>query len=285
MANGDSSAEETRPAQPRRLGRFQLQEQINAGGMAEIWLVTDEEGKTYAMKLLHEKFGIFDLTTRKRFTTGCEILSKIHGHKLVIGYVEHGKIDGRLYLLMEYVEASNLKLLFARQDPVLFENVANILIDAAEALDHVHQSGYMHLDFKPENLLITRNADLRLVDFDLALPKPEKPQKQSKYPGTPYYMAPEQLQRAEIDHRADIFAFGVMAYELLAYQKPFDGETAEEVLRKQLAGEMPRLLELNPELPPSLEGIVLKCLALDPEQRYPYMSVVVRDLQKVLYVA
>ena len=278
----DESANEVSAAQPRKVGRFYLQELINSGGMAEIWVAT-EDSKTYAMKLMHRKFR-FDFTARKRFLRGCDVLSKIHNHEFVIGYIEHGKLDGSLYLLMEYVEASNLKLLFARQDPVLLDNVASILIDSAVALEHVHDSGFMHLDFKPENILVTRNAGVRLVDFDLAQPKPDKPTKFSKNPGTPAYMSPEQLQREPYDARADIWAFGVTAYELLTYQKPFEGESAEEILKAQLNGEMPTPRELNPELPANLESIVLKCLKVDPEQRYPYMSVVVRDLQQALYV-
>ncbi len=83
--------------------------------------------------------------------------------------MEHGSD----YLLMDYVEAENLKTLFARQDPVLAENVAQILIDVAEGLTHIHENGFMHLDFKPENVLVTRNAAVRLIDFDTALPMPE----------------------------------------------------------------------------------------------------------------
>src|SRR5439155_13982459 len=129
-----------------------------------------------------------------RFVRGAEILSKIHDHEGMIGYVEHGKIEGQLYLLMEYIEASNLKELYARHDPVLLEHVAQILIDMAAALEHMHENGFMHLDFKPENVLITRNGSVRLVDFDLAQQIPEKPKKASgKNPGTPAYMAPEQL--------------------------------------------------------------------------------------------
>src|SRR5262249_26480027 len=155
---------------------------------------------------LHKKLR-FNFTARRRFFSGCEILAKIHNHEYVIGYVEHGKIDGTPYLLMEYVERSNLKLLLFRSDPILLENIGQILIDMAMALEHVHDSGYMHLDFKPENILVTRNGGVRLVDFDLAQPKPEKPKKMSKNPGTPAYMAPEQLLREEFDHRVDIFAF------------------------------------------------------------------------------
>jgi serine/threonine-protein kinase len=186
---------------------------------------------------------------------------------------------------MEYVESSNLKLLLARSDPLLQEFLGNILIDCARALEHVHDSGYMHLDFKPENLLITRNANVKLVDFDLAQPRPEAPRKSSKNPGTPAYMAPEQLQRLPFDHRADIFAFGVTAYEVVTLEKPFPGDSPDQILRRQLDRtdfRAPR--EVNPEVPASLERIILKCLETDPNTRYPFQSVVVRDLERALYV-
>lgn len=269
--------------QPQRFGQFYLQELINSGGMADIWVATDQEGKTFALRRLHSGLK-FSFTARKRFLRGCEILSKIHDHDHVIGYVEHGRINGTLYLLMEYVESSNLKLLFARTDPVLVEYIGNILIDMAVALEHVHESGFMHLDFKPENILVTRNANVRLVDFDLAQTRPAQPKKMSKNPGTPGYMAPEQLLRQPIDHRVDIFAYGVAAYELLTNQKPFGGDSAEEILHSQMSGTLVSPHELNPDIPEGLEKIILKCLERDPDQRYPYMSVVVRDLQTVLYV-
>jgi serine/threonine-protein kinase len=143
----------------------------------------------------------------------------------------------------------------------------------------------MHLDFKPENVLITRNGSVRLIDFDLAQPIPEKPLKLSKNPGTPGYMAPEQLQREGVDPRADIFAYGVAAYELLTNHKPFPGETPAEILAAQLndAGPIPPR-EHNPDLPHALEKVVLKCLAREPDRRYPFMSVLSHDLQSALYV-
>jgi serine/threonine protein kinase len=203
----------------------------------------------------------------------------------VSGYLEHGKINGTLFCLMEYVESSNLKQMFVRNDPTLLENVGNILIDMAVALEHVHDSGYMHLDFKPENVLITRNAAVRLVDFDLAQPRPEKPKKFSRNPGTPAYMAPEQLQREAYDHRVDVFAYGVTAYELLTGQKPFAGDTPDEILRKQLDRSglvTPR--SINPDIPPAVEKTILKCLERDPDKRHPIMSVLVLELKGALYV-
>jgi len=267
-----------------RFGRFYLQELLNSGGMAEIWLVTDGRNRPYALRRLRSALR-FNLLERRRFMRGCEVLSQLNQSEYIVGYVEHGKCEGTLYLLMDYLEAENLRQLVTRQDPILAENVAQILIDMALGLADVHESGYMHLDFKPENVLVTRSGNVRLIDFDLAQPIPEKPKKMSRNPGTPAYMAPEQLQRKPIDPRADIFAYGVAAYELLTNQKPFDGETPAEILAHQLdlSGPVPPR-EHNSAIPLALERTILKCIERDPERRYPFMSVLVRDLQDALYV-
>ncbi|MHB8521075.1 MAG: serine/threonine-protein kinase [Limisphaerales bacterium] len=268
-----------------QFGPYRLHELINSGGMADIWLATDAQGQPFALRRLHAKLR-YSLVARKRFVRGCVVLSKIHHHDYVIAYVGHGKIGGLPYLLMEYVESSNLKQLLARSDAILADHIGNLLIDTAVALEHVHDSGFMHLDFKPENVLVTRNANVRLVDFDLAQPKPDQPKRMSHNPGTPAYMAPEQLLRQPIDHRVDIFAFGVSAYELLTFRKPFPGDTPQGILNQQQNRDLgfvaPR--ELNPDIPAALEKIILKCLETDPAERYPFMSVLVRDLQAALYV-
>jgi eukaryotic-like serine/threonine-protein kinase len=268
--------------EPKYFGQFYLQELINSGGAADIWVATNQQGKTFALRHLQSRHKL-NLVARKRFFRGCEILSKIHHNEYVVGYVEHGKIDNLPYLLMEYVESSDLKQLMLRSDDVLVDNVANILIDSALAIEHIHDSGFMHLDFKPENILVTRNGHIRLVDFDLAQEKPDKPKKFSRNPGTPAYMPPEQLQHQAIDHRADIFAYGVMAYELLTSRKPFAGDSPDEILLKQKLGAPVPPREYN-DIPPALEKIVLKCLEREMDKRYPYASVLVRDLQDVLYV-
>ena len=274
----------TEPTTQERFGRFYLQELLNRGGMAEIWVATDGRGKPYALRKLKKELR-FNLLARRRFLQGCEILSKINESDYIVGYVEHGRQNGTLYLVMDYIEAANLKELFARQDPLLTENVAQILIDMALGLSHVHESGFMHLDFKPENILVTHSGNVRLIDFDLAQPIPEEPKKMSKNPGTPGYMSPEQLQRKPIDSRADIYAYGVAAYELVTNFKPFPGETPAEILAAQLdaSGPVPPR-EHNADIPAALEKVILKCLARDPEKRYPFMSVLVRDLQTALYV-
>jgi len=284
MADSLQNEAETGHPTQEPFGRFYLQELLNSGGMAEIWVATDGRGKPYALRKLKKDLR-FNLLARRRFLRGCEVLSKINESDYIVGYVDHGRQNGTLYLLMDYVEATNLKTLFARHDPVLTENVAQILIDMAMGLSHVHESGFMHLDFKPENVLVTHNGNVRLIDFDLAQPILETPKKMSKNPGTPGYMAPEQLQRKPIDSRVDIYAYGVSAYELVTNHKPFPGETPADILAAQLdaAGPVPPR-EHNPDLPAGLEKAILKCLARDPDKRYPFMSVLVRDLQNALYV-
>jgi serine/threonine-protein kinase len=285
MFGGLLKLREEKPLSPGPFGRFYLQEKVSSGGMADIWLVTDSNHKAYAMRLMHDRLR-FDFSARRRFIRGCETLAKFSDHPNIISYYEHGKINGRLYMLMEYMEADNLKNLYARQDPILVEHVAQILIDMALALEHMHENGFMHLDFKPENVLVTPNASLRLIDFDLALPVPEVPKKLTgKNPGTPSYMAPEQFLGEPISNRVDIFSYGVTAYELLTNQKPFPGETPADILNKQRDRSdfiTPR--QYNPDLPEKLEQVILRCIELDPEKRYPFMGMMARDVQSALYV-
>lgn len=269
---------------PSEFGPYRLEELINRGGFSEIWLARDQARRSVAIRRLMNT-SIFNFTERGRFFAGCEILQKLQGNDLIIGYVNHGTLERTPYLAMEYVEASNLKLLLARSDELLHEYLGNILIDSARALEHVHDCGFMHLDFKPENILVSRNANIKLIDFDLTQPRPDTPRKASRNPGTPAYMSPEQLLRQPYDHRADIFAFGVMAYELVTLEKPFPGESPDEILRRQLERqEFQNPRDINPGVPAALEKTILKCLETDPDSRFPFLSVVVRDLERALYV-
>jgi serine/threonine-protein kinase len=187
---------------------------------------------------------------------------------------------------MEYCEFPNLKILISRSDTVLEQFVGNILIDVAEALEHVHNCGYLHYDFKPENILVSRNGNVRLCDFDLSRPIPGKPTKMPDNPGTPVYMAPEQLRGREIDQRVDIFAFGVTMYETLTGQKPFNGDTSREVLlaQKNRDSHFAAPRDLNHSIPAAVERIIMQCIEFDADKRYPHISYLVAGLRKALYV-
>jgi serine/threonine protein kinase len=204
----------------------------------------------------------------------------------VIDYLHHGRIEKRPYLLMNYVEGANIKQLLGRHDPILSEFLGNILIDLAEGLDHIHDEGYMHLDVKPENVMVTGNGDIRICDFDLSLPRPDKPIRLKTNAGTAAYMAPEQLMKKPLDHRADQFAFGVTMYEILTFRKPYDGNTVEEVLRRQMDPkyEIPPPRSYNNDIPIAVQNIVMKCLNHDPEKRYIVTTQLVKELHKALYI-
>ncbi len=268
----------------QKLGRYTLHESINEGGMSEIWLATDEAGRPFAVRVMKNNTA-FAFAERKRFNSGAETLQACQDGQFIIGYVEHGKLGDDQVLVLEYVEGSNLKLLMAAGDPVLTDDIARVLIDFATAMEVVHDRGFMHLDIKPENVLLTRNGSLRLVDFDLAQPIPNPPRKLDRLSGTPLYMAPEQLLKQPVDHRVDIWAWGVSAYELLTFKKPFPGENADEVLRRQVnRRDFVRPREVNADIPAELERIILKCLDQDMNRRYPITSVLVHELKQALYV-
>jgi serine/threonine protein kinase len=274
---------------PEPFGPYYLHELINKGGLCEIWTATDEEGRHFALRRMHKmaKNGLFRKSPElKSFRNGCEILQAVHDHPFVIDYLKHGTINKTPYMLMDYVEGNNLKQLIGRHDSILAEFLGNILIDMAEALDHVHDAGYMHLDFKPENVLVTRNGDIRLCDFDLAQPRPVKPTRLKTNAGTPAYMAPEQMLNEPLDHRADIYAFGVTAYEILTFRPPFDGNTPDEVLRKKTKanGSIVPPRDFNDDIPIALQRIVMKCLDHDPDKRYVVTTQLVKELHKALYV-
>ena len=273
------------PGESGHFGEYDLQEVVNSGGMADIWLATDPDKHPVAVRRLHPELRR-DSKARKRFVRGCEILAKVCDHKFIVSYIEHGKIKGDHFLAMEYCEFPNLKILISRSDTVLEKFVGNILIDVAEALEHVHNCGYLHYDIKPENILVSRNGNVRLCDFDLSRPIPETPTKMPDNPGTPVYMAPEQLRGREIDQRVDIFAFGVTMYETLTGQKPFNGDTSREVLlaQKNRDSHFAAPRDLNPSIPAAVERIILQCIEFDADKRYPHISYLVAGLRKALYV-
>ena len=279
------SGKNPQPGESGHFGEYDLQEVVNSGGMADIWLATDPDHHTVAVRRLHSELRK-DSKAKKRFVSGCEILEKVCDHPYIVQYLGHGKVKGDLFLAMEYCEFPNLKILISRNDPVLEQYVGNILIDVAEALEHVHDKGFLHYDFKPEIILVSRNGNVRLCDFDLSRPIPETPTKMPDNPGTPVYMAPEQLRGREIDQRTDIFSFGVTMYETLTGQKPFDGKTSKDVLmqQKERSRFFAKPRDLNPSIPEDVERIILKCIEFEMNNRYPYINYLVAELRKALYV-
>jgi serine/threonine-protein kinase len=258
---------------------YSVHERMNRGGMADIYQATDHANQKCVLRVLLPEFR-FSWKSTRRFRSGCEVLAKLD-HPNVIHQFEAGKFKGSYYAVVEFVEGPNLKELILRSDPFLRANQLKLLIGMAAALAHVHERGFLHLDFKPENILVPKSYDPKLIDFDLCIPRPARPKRASTLSGTPSYLAPEQIARQPVDERADIFAFGVTAYEMLSGKKPVTGNSREELVQKYADfNEHLKPLRVHvKDIPHSMERVILKCLEKDVERRYPSMGLVLRDLQ------
>ena len=144
--------------------------------------------------------------------------------------------------------------------------------------------GYLHLDIKPENVLVTDDGEITLIDFDLMTPYKSKSIKIKNLPGTPTYMAPETYHYEIVNERSDIFAFGLTAYELMTYRRPFEANRLETAKLNQVSLTYPPapMSQYKVKAPKALERIVLKCLAKEEANRYPSMSLVIKDLEELL---
>ena len=268
----------------QKFGKYRLHECAAQGGITEIWLATDEFENVVAVRRLRQS-GLRSTSAPKLFKAGLKVHRKLTPHPNVIRFINHGKEQGVPYMVLEFIQGSDLKLLLSRnQDHI--ENVADLLIQMADGLNHLHDKGWIHLDYKPENIMVSLNAHVSLLDFDTCQPMPGKPKKFPKITGTPVYMPPEQLQGQPIDHRADIYAWGATAYELLTHRKPFPGRNPEDAMRNQLNKNffVKPVHQLNPGVPVALSQLIHKCIAYDPDARYPNVTVMNAVLHRVLGV-
>jgi len=168
----------------------------------------------------------------------------------------------------------------------MVDNVADVLIQMADGLNHLHDRGWIHLDYKPENIMVSLNGHVSLIDFDTAQRLPRKPKKYPRISGTPTYMSPEQLKGAVLDQRADIYAWGSTAYELLTHLRPFGGRTPEESRLNQLDEQyyVKPVRQHNPQVPVALSQLIGRCLAHKPEARFPNITVMNAQLHSILGV-
>jgi serine/threonine protein kinase len=182
---------------------------------------------------------------------------------------------------MEYFESESLKYTMFHFPKRVHKREFWILRQLAEALEHVHSKDILHKDIKPENVLVDAKGDIRLIDFSLCQTKWDRwLQFGKKVEGTPLYMAPEQILGKRCDHRTDIYAFGLLAYELLTKRLPFKGRDQDEIMHGHLNRSPPSMRSHIPTLSPELDGFVLRLLEKDPARRYPDMTSVIRMLTK-----
>ena len=258
---------------------YSVIERLNHGGMSDVYSISDANNQRFALRILLPEFR-FRWNARRRFHWGCSVNQKLE-HPNIARFIEEGKFRGLRYCVLELVEGPNLKECILRGDPQLRPNRLKLLTGMAAGLAHIHSRGFIHLDFKPENVLTTRAYDPKIIDFDLAIARPDHPKITAKLAGTPVYLAPEQILRQPVDERADIFAFGLTAYEMLTGKKPITGNTLDEVMQKHadFSQHLKPPRTHAPDIQPGIERVILKCLEKDVTRRYPAMSLVVRDLQ------
>jgi serine/threonine-protein kinase len=269
----------------KKFGSYRLLERIAKGGLATIWLASGSGGEVVALRVMHDNFRTGS-SGPKLFRRGCEVMESLPGHPNIVRFISKGKEKGHEFIVIEYIEGCCLREMMVRKDSRLDEILSDIVVELAAALEHLHDNGFMHLDIKPENLIISRSGTSYLCDFDTAHLIPDKPSKVEKKSGTPFYMSPELMNGWKFDHRADIYAFGVTIYELLTGVKPFEGQTQKAMLANQL-NQRYRIRELrnfNSNIPVKLDELIVRCLDFVPEKRPPNMTVLVREIHRIMGV-
>ncbi len=263
-------------------GRYRLLRELGRGGAAVIYLAEDlKHDRKVALKVLRP-----DLAATlgpDRFLREIKIAAKLtHPHILPVH--DSGEAEGFLYYVMPEVEGESLRERLAGGPMPLPEAVA-LLHDVFDALHYAHQRGVVHRDIKPGNVMLSGRHAL-VTDFGVAKAlalavEGHEVDTAGLVLGTPAYMAPEQATAdPNIDHRADIYAVGVLAYEMLTGRTPFRGASPQAVLTAHVTQDPDHVLVHRPDLPPELAGLVMKCLAKDPAARWQTADEVVRELDR-----
>lgn len=261
---------------------YRVIRKINKGGLTDLYVAADPDGMQVVIRFMKESF-IKDRMLRARFINGIQVLNHLH-HPNIVALLAEGMMDDEPFMIIEYHENLNLRERIQKRSELIEQHPFTLARQLAAGLNYIHQRGFLHMDLKPENLLIREDGHLILVDFDLALAHFGRAQKIRDLPGTPSYIAPETILSKTLDERSEIFVFGAVVYEMLTLHKPFEKNSVVEYQRAVIdPREKPfPLAHYRKDLSTSLEKVVLKCLAKKPDDRYPSMSLVVRDLDALL---
>ena len=254
-------------------GRYHILEQLGEGGMATVYKAYDTRLERHvAIKVIltqkqyTEKF-------LKRFEREARALAQLT-HPNIVGIIDYGDHEGLPYLVMEYIPSGTLKLRLGK--PIPYQEAARMLAPIARALAYAHEKKIIHRDIKPANILITQSGEPMLSDFGIAkILEAEETVDLTGTGigvGTPEYMSPEQAQGKPVDARSDIYSLGVVLFEMVTGRKPYQADTPMAVVWKLASEPLPRPRQFVSDLPEAVEGILLKALAKNPEDRYPDMS-------------
>ena len=267
-----------------KLGEFHLLRKLGQGGMADVYLAEQASlNRQVAIKILHEDLRSDDVHL-KRFVQEAKAAGGLH-HPNIVQVFAIGEEDDTNYIAQEYVQGWNLREYLNRNGPPDAPTAIAIMRQVASALQAAAEAGIVHRDIKPENILITRKGEAKVTDFGLAqLSQTSEGVNLTQVGvtmGTPLYMSPEQINGKKLDHRSDIYSFGVTCYHMLAGQPPFHGETAMSVAVQHVNSEPRPLTERRSDLPPALCQLVHKMMSKDPDDRYSNAQAVLEDLRNI----
>ena len=265
----------------RLLGRYEVRREVGRGGMGVVYSAWDRElSREVAVKvpaLEHLPAGFVETFLQEARTAAAL------EHPGIIRIYDFGRHEGVAFAVMQYVDGPSLKETIASQ-PVSHARAVEILIDIAEALHYAHKRGFIHRDLKPGNILFDREGKPHIADFGLAIHESQQESLAGSTSGTAAYMAPEQARGETqwLDGRADLWALGVILYEMLARRRPFQAATASEIREEILHREPKPLRMIDDSIPAALEAICLKCLSKDVKDRFSSARDLVRVLRRCL---
>lgn len=259
-------------------GRYRIEGVVGQGGMGKVYRAMHIHIDTpVAIKVLNQAL-VSNQSAIERFRREAKAAGRIH-HPNAVQVKDFGVAeDNTVYLVMELVEGKSLRDLIRDEKPLAVGRAVNLLEQICSAVEAAHESGVIHRDLKPDNIIVRNNGaveEVKVLDFGIAKLKQREGLEANlvtlteagSIVGTPTYMSPEQCHGLELDVYSDIYSLGVITYEMLCGQFPFDGETAAEIITKHLRDEPSPLRSLRPELPAALDHVVLRALSKDPSRR------------------
>ncbi|WP_445614314.1 Stk1 family PASTA domain-containing Ser/Thr kinase [Geobacillus sp. YF-1] len=262
--------------------RYKIISLIGGGGMANVYLARDIIlERDVAVKVLRLDFANDDRFI-KWFRCEAQAATSLN-HEHIVSIYDVGEEEGVYYIVMEYVQGSTLKQYIQQHAPLPVEQALSIMDQLTSAIAHAHENGIIHRDIKPQNILLDEHGRVKVTDFGIAVAMSGTTITQTNSVlGSVHYLSPEQARGGIATEKSDIYSLGVVMFELLTGRLPFSGESAVSIVLKHLQAETPSPRAWNPEIPQSVENIVLKAMAKDPFYRYPSAREMNEDIRTAL---